>query len=165
MMNKVSKTIKKEIRKRFEFGEDLKELAYEYKLSYGTLRNVSSKEKWEKGINSNLLYLKEVEKDIESHMAERDEIKVYYKNLHKSTLAYLLDLERKKDRPTSKAREEALKNRIASHREGYQFAKELYSIMSPAEEVDYKLKLAKYEMYKKEVLGAGDEDSKVKLKY
>ncbi|WP_298066096.1 hypothetical protein [uncultured Cetobacterium sp.] len=158
MINKVSNAIKKEIRKRFEYGEDLKELAYEYKLSYGTLRNLSSKEKWEKGINASILYIKEVEKDIESHIAEREEVKSHYKNLHKSNLAYLIELERKKERPTSKAREEALKNRITAHRENYEFAKELYSIMNPDEEIDYKIKLAKYEAYKKELLkGNGDD--------
>ncbi|MGL5646356.1 MAG: hypothetical protein ACRDDY_00775, partial [Clostridium sp.] len=85
MINKVSTKIKSEIRKRFEYGEDLKELAYEYKLSYGTLRNLSSKEKWEKGINASILYIKEVEKDIENHITEREEVKGHYKNLHKST--------------------------------------------------------------------------------
>lgn len=158
MINKVSNAIKKEIRKRFEYGEDLKELAYEYKLSYGTLRNLSSKEKWEKGINASILYIKEVEKDIESHIAEREEVKSHYKNLHKSNLAYLIELERKKERPTSKAREEALKNRITAHRENYEFAKELYSIMNPDEEIDYKIKLAKYEAYKKELLKDNGDD-------
>ncbi|MEG0840860.1 MAG: hypothetical protein RSD79_05585 [Cetobacterium sp.] len=158
MINKVSSAIKKEIRKRFEAGEDLKELAYEFRLSYGTLRNLSSKEKWEKGINSTLLYLQEVQKDIEQHLEEKEEIKGHYKNLHKSNLAYLIELERKKERPTSKAREDALRTRIATHRDGYQFAKELYSIMNPEEELDYKIKLARYEAYKNEILA--DEKAK-----
>lgn len=162
MINKVSNAIKKEIRKRFEYGEDLKELAYEYKLSYGTLRNLSSKEKWEKGINASILYIKEVEKDIESHIAEREEIVNHYRNLHKATLAYQIELERKKQRPTNKDAETALKTRISSHRENYQFAKELYSIMSPQEEIDYKLRLARYEAYKSEVL-AGEKEREVKL--
>lgn len=158
MINKVSNIVKKEIRKRFEAGEDLKELAYEFRVSYGTLRNLSSKEKWQKGINSTLLYLQEVQNDIEHHLEEKEEIKGHYKNLHKSTLAYLIELERKKERPTSKAREEALKNRITAHRENYEFAKELYSIMNQHEEIDYKIKLAKYEVYKKELLkGNGDD--------
>lgn len=165
MINKVSNAIKKEIRKRFEYGEDLKELAYEYKLSYGTLRNLSSKEKWEKGINASILYIKEVEKDIESHIAEREEIVNHYRNLHKATLAYQIELERKKQRPTTKAKEEALKNRITAHRENYEFAKELYSIMNPEEEIDYKIKLAKYEAFKKQLLSNSDDDSSIKLKY
>ena len=158
MINKVSNIVKKEIRKRFEAGEDLKELAYEFRLSYGTLRNLSSKEKWEKGINSTLLYLQEVQNDIEQHLEEKEEIKGHYKNLHKSTLAYLIELERKKERPTNKGREDALRTRIATHRDGYQFAKELYSIMNPEEELDYKIKLARYEAYKDEILA----DEKVK---
>lgn len=165
MINKVSTKIKSEIRKRFEYGEDLKELAYEYKLSYGTLRNLSSKEKWEKGVNASILYIKEVEKDIENHITEREEVKGHYKNLHKSTLAYLIELERKKERPTTKAKEEALKNRITAHRENYEFAKELYSIMNPEEEIDYKIKLAKYEVFKKQLLSNSDDDSSIKLKY
>ncbi|WP_330111812.1 hypothetical protein VSU16_03435 [Cetobacterium somerae] len=160
MGNKVSVKIKNEIRKRFEDGEDLKELAYEYKVSYGTLRNTSSKENWEKGINAAIRYLKEVEKDIESHIAEREEIVGHYRTLHKSTLAYLIELERKKERPTSKAKEEALKNRVSAHRENYQFAKELYSVMTPNEELDYKMKLAKYEAYKKEVFKDNGDDKK-----
>lgn len=162
---KVSAKIKNEIKKRFEYGEDLKELAYEYRLSYGTLRNLSSKEKWEKGVNQELLYLKEVEKDIESYIAEREEITKHYRNIHKSTLTYLLDLERKKERPTTKAKEEALKNRITAHRENYEFAKDLYSIMNREEEIDYKIKLAKYEELKKQLLENKDNDSSIKLKY
>ena len=158
MINKVSNIVKKEIRKRFEAGEDLKELAYEFRVSYGTLRNLSSKEKWQKGINSTLLYLQEVQNDIEQHLEEKEEIKGHYKNLHKSTLAYLIELERKKERPTNKGREDALRTRIATHRDGYQFAKELYSIMNPEEELDYKIKLARYEAYKDEILA----DEKVK---
>ena len=162
MINKVSNTIKKEIRKRFEAGEDLKELAYEFRLSYGTLRNLSSKEKWQKGINSTLLYLQEVQNDIEQHLEEKEEIKGHYKNLHKSTLAYLIELERKKERPTNKGREDALRTRIATHRDGYQFAKELYSIMNPEEELDYKIKLARYEAYKDEIL-ADEKEREIKL--
>ncbi|MGL5904616.1 MAG: hypothetical protein ACRCZO_18170 [Cetobacterium sp.] len=162
MINKVSNAIKKEIRKRFEAGEDLKELAYEFRLSYGTLRNLSSKEKWQKGINSTLLYLQEVQNDIEQHLEEKEEIKGHYKNLHKSTLAYLIELERKKERPTNKGREDALRTRIATHRDGYQFAKELYSIMNPEEELDYKIKLARYEAYKDEIL-ADEKERGIKL--
>lgn len=167
MINKVSNTIKKEIRKRFEAGEDLKELAYEFRLSYGTLRNLSSKEKWQKGISSTLLYLQEVNNDISNYISEREEIVGHYKNLHKSTLAYLIELERCKERPTNKAREEALKNRIIATRENYQFAKELYSIMNPDEEADYKIKLIKYEAYKKELLDEDNEKEKteIELKY
>ncbi|MGL4628968.1 MAG: hypothetical protein ACRCUR_05725 [Cetobacterium sp.] len=162
MINKVSNAIKKEIRKRFEAGEDLKELAYEFRLSYGTLRNLSSKEKWQKGINSTLLYLQEVQNDIEQHLEEKEEIKGHYKNLHKSTLAYLIELERKKERPTNKGREDALRTRIATHRDGYQFAKELYSIMNPEEELDYKIKLARYQAYKDEIL-ADEKEREMKL--
>lgn len=162
MINKVSNAIKKEIRKKFEAGEDLKELAYEFRLSYGTLRNLSSKEKWQKGINSTLLYLQEVKNDIEQHLEEKEEIKGHYKNLHKSTLAYLIELERKKERPTNKGREDALRTRIATHRDGYRFAKELYSIMNPEEELDYKIKLARYEAYKDEIL-ADEKEREIKL--
>lgn len=162
MINKVSNAVKKEIRKRFESGEDLKELAFEFKVSYGTLRNLSSKEKWEKGINTTLIYLKEVEKDIEKHITEREEIVGHYRNLHKATLAYQIELERKKQRPISPAVETALKTRISSYRENYQFAKELYSIMNPQEEIDYKLRLAKYESYKAEILSA-EKEREIKL--
>ncbi|MBC2855259.1 hypothetical protein H3N56_03725 [Cetobacterium sp. 2A] len=103
--------------------------------------------------------MKEVEKDIESHLEEKEEIKGHYKNLHKSTLAYLIELERKKERPTNKGREDALKTRIATHRDGYRFAKELYSIMSPEEEIDYKIKLVRYEAYKEQILS--DEKERV----
>ena len=50
-MNKKTTTteLKKEIRKRYEIGEDLITLALKYKINYGTLRNIASREKWEKG--------------------------------------------------------------------------------------------------------------------
>lgn len=155
---KVTTTTKKEIRQRYEYGEDLKDLAYEFRLSYGTLKNISSKEKWEKGKRAQLLYLAEVEEDIAKHKEAMEEIKGHYRNLHKSVLAYMIDLERNKERPAVKAREEALKNRVQAIKENYAFAKDLYNIMTPMEEVDYKVKLARYEQHKRELLKEEDED-------
>ena len=59
MKKKIRNDLKKEIRRKFECGEDLIELAIEYKLNHGTLRNLSAKEGWEKGKLLNLVRVKE----------------------------------------------------------------------------------------------------------
>lgn len=156
----ISKSILKEIRKRYEFGESLKELAYEYRVNYGTLKNYSSKEKWEKGINAGVIYLREIEQDIEHHLEEREKIKKVYQAIHRSNLNYMLELEKKGDHPKNDKAEMALKNRVAAIRESYDLAKELYGIMNKSEELDYKSKLMQYENYKQNLLGGGGNNLK-----
>ena len=67
------------IRKRYESGEDLLDLAVEYNIKYGTLRNISSKEKWQKGILKDIVYFKEIEK-LTSKLAEEEKKTVQRKN-------------------------------------------------------------------------------------
>lgn len=154
---KVSKVILNEIRKRYEFGESLKELAYEYRVNYGTLKNYSSKERWQKGIIAGAVYLKEVEEDIEKYQKEIKQIKDTYKKIHKSNLSHLVNLEKNGYTPKDMKMEIALKTRTETIAKSYEIAKELYGIMNQVEEVEYKKKIAEYEKYKKELLGEGKD--------
>lgn len=150
---KVSKGILNEIRKRYEYGESLKELAYEYRVNYGTLKNYSSKEKWQKGIIAGVIYLKEVEEDIERYLEQVQQLKNAYKGIHKSNLSHLISLEKNGHTPRDMKIEIALKTRIEAIAKSYEFAKELYGIRNQDEEIEYKKKMAEYEKYKRELLG------------
>lgn len=148
---KISTTTKKDIRKRYEYGESLKELAYEYCVNYGTLKNTASKESWLKGINAQIIYEEEVKREREESIEAIKEIKKHYKNLHKSNLAYMMQLEKNNDTPENKGKEEARRNRTATIREGYLLAKDLYGIMNPAEELEHKMRLVKFEQARQQL--------------
>lgn len=46
MAKKIPSSKKNRIRKEYEHGNDLLDLAIKYQINYGTLRNIASKEKW-----------------------------------------------------------------------------------------------------------------------
>jgi len=149
--NKVSTKIKNEIKKAYEAGIDLIDLSLKYMVNYGTLRNIASKEQWQKGKSKSVLQQAIIEDDIGKRVELRDEIIGYYQNLHKSHLSYLMELERTGERPLVKSKEEALKNRIMATSELYKLGKELFSIQTPIERVEYELKQIKYEVGKRAI--------------
>lgn len=160
----VSTEEKKEMRKKYEWGFSLKEIAYDHKVNYGTLKNVAAKEKWVKGKTKQLCHDLEVQQDLESNLKEIDEIKSHYKNLHKSNLAYLIELERTKKRPLDKSEEDALKTRIISVKESYLLAERLYSILTASERTDHESRMLKLEENKLRLeLLEEYEDEKIKI--
>lgn len=148
---KLDKDIKKDIRKSYEAGMDLLDISIEYMVSYGTLRNISSKESWCKGKSKAILQQAFIEDDISKRVELRDKVINDYRTLHQSNLSYLMELNSNGIKPKIKSHEEALKNRIAATTELYKLGKELFSLQTSAEQIDYKLKQIKYEESKKVV--------------
>ena len=149
--NRVSVEVKRDIKKAYEAGVDLIDLSLKYMVNYGTLRNISSKEQWQKGKSKSILQQAIIEDDISKRVELRDQVIGHYQNLHQSNLSYLMELERTGERPRVKAHEEALKNRILATSELYKLAKELFSIQTPMEKVDYELRQIKYEVGKRAI--------------
>ncbi len=148
---KISSDTKKEIKKAYEYGVDLTDLAIKHNLNRGTLNNLASKDKWIKGKNKAILEQAFIEDDIAKRVELRDKVIGHYRNLHQSNLSYLMELERKGVRPIVKAHEEALKNRIQATAELYKLGKEIFSIQTPMERVEYELKIIKYEVGKRAI--------------
>ncbi len=148
---KISSKTKTEIKKAYEAGVDLIDLSIKYAINYGTLKNISSKESWIKGKNKVILQQAIIEDDIDKRVELRDEVSKHYRSLHQSHLSYFMELERKGDRPIKKSKEEALKNRIVAINELYKLGKELFSIQTPLERVEYELKQIKYEVGKRAI--------------
>ena len=148
---KISSDTKKEIKKAYEYGVDLTDLAIKYNLNRDTLKNLASKDKWIKGKNKAILEQAFIEDDIAKRVELRDEVIGHYRNLHQSNLSYLMELEREGVRPKIKAHEEALKNRIQATTELYKLGKEIFSIQTPMERVEYELKLIKHEVGKRAI--------------
>lgn len=148
---KLDKDIKKDMRKSYEAGMDLLDISIEYMVSYGTLRNISSKESWVKGKTKAILQQAFIEDDITKRVELRDKVITDYRALHQSNLAYLMELNSNGIKPKIKSHEEALKNRIAATTELYKLGKELFSLQTSTEQIDYKLKQIKYEESKKVV--------------
>ena len=149
--NRVSSEVKRELKRAYEAGVDLIDLSLKYMVNYGTLRNIASKEQWQKGKSSSILQQAIIEDDISKRVELRDRVIGHYQNLHQSNLAYLMELERNGERPKVKSHEEALKNRIEATAELYKLAKEVFSIQTPGEKVDYELKQIKYEVGKRAI--------------
>ena len=157
--NKVSLLDKKVIRKRYESGENLIELAHEFKVNYGTLKNCSSKEEWEKGKYIELVHIKEQEEDVLELVEKRKEQKKTFRNLLAATLNTLTGkVSDNKYTLESKSKEEAMKARFQGLQVGYQLSRELYNIKTDDEEIEQKLKNLKYERYKLNLNKVADED-------
>ena len=159
--------LKKEIRKRYEYGEGLIDLAIEFKVNYGTLRNLASHEKWEKGIVRDIVRAKEIFEAADKTLKEREAIKEEYKLLTKDLRNYAIDKATgrkvlsgdKYTSPVSKSIEEAFLKRVTAIDVLYKLDKDLHSIYSDKELLEMKQETAKYEKLKKEL----DEKQHAKL--
>lgn len=151
--------LKNLIRQKFEAGQDLIDLAIEYKINYGTLRNLSSKENWQKGILKDIVYIKETEKLTKEIAKKRENKRKEYRERTQEIMEDLQSLEgmdmqmyvalgeEKKSYAETKAT--VVKLRTSSIKELYSIDKELYQILNATEEQDLAMKRLKYEELKK----------------
>lgn len=151
--------LKNSIRKKYESGQDLIDLAIEYKVNYGTLRNIASKEQWEKGLLKDLIHIKELESLTKKAIKEKEKIKKRYKDLTNEAIEDLQSLEKldmqmyvtigEEKKSFAETKATVIKLRTSAIKELYNVDKELYEILSPSEEQDLMLKRLKYEELKK----------------
>ncbi|WP_443863829.1 hypothetical protein [Fusobacterium ulcerans] len=160
-MNKKTTTteLKKEIRKRYEIGEDLITLALKYKINYGTLRNIASREKWEKGKIKDLVRMKELLEAADEEIKEREKVKKDYKIITEDLRSYALD-KATGDKvldgedytsPVIKSKEEAFLKRVSAIGALFDIEKQLYSIYTDKELVELKQEVLKYEKLREEM--------------
>ncbi len=159
--------LKNLIRQKFEAGQDLIDLAIEYKINYGTLRNLSSKENWQKGILKDIVYIKETEKLTKEIAKKRENKRKEYRERTQEIMEDLQSLEgmdmqmyvalgeEKKSYAETKAT--VVKLRTSSIKELYSIDKELYQILNATEEQDLAMKRLKYEELKKKAGFIDDE--------
>ena len=148
MAKKIPSTKKNKIRKEYEYGNDLLDLAIKYQVNYGTLRNIASKEKWIKSGAIAAAKIIEVLESAKVIVERKEQIKKEYQSMTQKLRAGLLT----EDYPEKKAREEALKNRVQAIKDLYELDKELHGIWTQPEELKTQVELVKYEMLKKEFL-------------
>lgn len=74
MAKRIPKEIKSKIQQEYELGIDLIELAIKYKVNYGTLRHIASKNEWQKNRVADLAWLKELEK-LSDKLAKKEKAK------------------------------------------------------------------------------------------
>lgn len=160
-MNKKTTTteLKKEIRKRYEIGEDLITLALKYKINYGTLRNIASREKWEKGKIKDLVRMKELLEAADEEIKEREKVKKDYKTITEDLRSYALD-KATGDKvldgedytsPVIKSKEEAFLKRVSAIGALFDIEKQLYSIHTDKELMELKQEALKYEKLREEM--------------
>lgn len=136
---------KKEIRLRYELGEPLKHLCFEYKVNYRTMKNYSSSEGWvkgsKKGLYTVLNFLHETEEDIKNR--EQSDKYLKFTTLHLQ--AHLFDLSKNKQEPKNKNQEEALFNRIKSAVELDKLSKSVFKKRDNLEELEFRKAFMEYE--------------------
>lgn len=141
------KKIRSEIRKRYEAGEDLISLSIEYKVNYGTLKNISSKEKWEKGILEKITHYKEIfelaNKNVQRRELAKEEYKILIEKMRKELIS--------DENSNIKVVQEARRAKSQAIKELYAMDKELHGIMSEKEMLEYKIESKRYEKLMKEV--------------
>ena len=167
MKKKIRNDLKKEIRRKFECGEDLIDLAIEYKLNYGTLRNLASKEQWKKNILTELVHLKEIEAQVDEIVKQREKIKSDYQSLTREVVEDLKSLEGmememyvalgEESKSYAETKATVVKLRTSAIKELYSIDKELYQIQSLAEQQDLMIKKLRYEELKRKLNITDDE--------
>lgn len=157
----ITNALKNEIRNRFELGDSLIDLSLEYKISYGTLKNISSSENWQKGIIKNIARVKEIFSESEKLCKKQKKVKKEYERITGDMRKIFLEKmkSRTPDTKLFKAEEEALKNRINALESLFSVDKDLYSIMNPAELLKLKQETLKYLVMLEEFRGRGVEDA------
>lgn len=172
MAKRIPKDIKSKIKKEYELGEDLIELAIKYGVNYGTLRHIASKKKWEKNRVTDLAWLKEVEKLSTELAIKREKKKQEYQAMTQELLNDLKSLEKLGDdnyytdeeTPKSFAESKAtvIKVRASTLKEVYSLDKELHNILTQDEYITLITKSVKLEDLKerlnKKDSGDSDED-------
>lgn len=170
LRKKTPAAIKKEARKMFESGMRMFDIAVQLKLNINTLYNLSSKEKWEKGILENLLYVKEQEHFADEVVALREPRKRKYREL----IMGITDIIKQEQTNMKEGNIKLTLNQSVSIEKhikaleiGYKLEKELYGIMTPKEEIDLETSRVKLEKLKQQ-LGIDEsngEGNEIELEY
>ena len=137
---------KKAIQRRFESGENLLDLSIEYKIPYGSLRNMSSKNGWVKGKKSEILMLTEYVNESLELTTVRNRILEKHRDAHENLLDTVLETD-----PSNMEFEIGLSNRARTLKDAYSVAKELYNIRTHKEELEMRITALKYEQLIEEI--------------
>ena len=135
----LSSAEKKAIQRRFESGENLLDLSIEYKIPYGSLKNMSSKNGWVKGKKSEILMLTEYVNESLELTTVRNRILEKHREAHESLLDTILETT-----PIDMEIEIGLSNRAKALKDLHSIAKELFDIRTPKEELELKTRAIKY---------------------
>lgn len=125
-------------------------MAIEYKVNYGTLKNISSKEKWEKGKLEKLVYYKELFEIASLNREKREIVKEEYKQLTEKMRKQLLEDD---ESDNIKVIQEARKAKSQAIKELYMIDKELHGIDTSLEKLRYQTEYSKYLILKQELEG------------
>lgn len=137
---------KKEIQRRYESGENLLDLSVEYKIPYGSLKNMSSKNGWVKGKKSEILMLTEYINESLEFIKKKEEILQTHREAHENLMDTINTVD-----PTNINVEIALSNRAKALKDSYSVAKELYDIRTPKEELELRTQALKYQQLIEEI--------------
>ncbi|MGL4566930.1 MAG: hypothetical protein ACRCU6_00210 [Fusobacteriaceae bacterium] len=156
---KVSLSTKKEARKMFESGYDMIDIASSLNINLGTLYNLSSKEGWVKGSRQELLRVIETSEELENLVEIRKAIIEKYRDISSGIKHIKIQMIETAlgDGTLPKARAEAIEKLAGAMAKTYAVDKELYSIMTPKEEIELASERVKYEDLKRKLFNNEEE--------
>lgn len=164
MAKRIPNEIKKRLRKEYELGRSLIDLAIKYQINYGTLRHIASKENWIKNRIAEISYLKEVDNLTNKLALEKQTIKSKYQELTKCIFEELEDIDTHSDEEAKK-KAEIVDLKIKSLKESYSLDKELYNILNTSDEIELDIKRVQLEEMKEKLnYFKREEELNIKLK-
>ncbi|MDR3259536.1 MAG: hypothetical protein LBT51_08020 [Fusobacteriaceae bacterium] len=144
------------IKKAYELGENLIDLAIKYKLNYSTLRNIASKDGWIKGRIKTIVLAKETLESIDKVIENREAVKKEY------AAATATIRSRATSGLQAKCVEEAWALRAKGLKDIYAIDKEIHNITTDKEYVEYKKAYIEYEQLRA-VVEQDDNDSNIAI--
>lgn len=149
LYNPIPKKLKIEIQTRYEVGENLLDLAIEYKVNFYTLKNCASNEKWEKGKIKEIVYQELEEVVVEDIKKE--------KLIHQRDCTYLhkkLTNDMLKDASTdncSKQSEEVYSLRAGTIEKVFKLGNQILGIETAREKLDISISRIRKKLLDKEL--------------
>lgn len=161
MTKRIPKEVKNKIKKEYELGIDLIDLAIKYGVNYGTLRHIASRKKWQKNRVVDLTWIKEVERLSEELLIKREKKKKEYQSLTQNLIKDLKSIEKLDDynyvvseeenKSFAESKANVLKLRASAIKELYLVDKELFNLLTPEEELELQTKAVKLEELKRKL--------------
>lgn len=153
---KFTPALKNVIRRQYEHGEGLVDIAMTNNFSYSYLKTLAKKGKWEKGKYLEKGYHEFLTKETEEQRKEKEKVKSDYKELTgKLKITTLEAMERKEG--FNKSQAESYKAISQTIECLYKIDKDIYGLRNEKEDIEYKQEIAKFEALKKDLLETDSE--------
>jgi len=147
---------KEKVRKRYEAGEFMIDIARDMNLNYNTLLSLASKEGWKRGSTKEWIYTEEILRIINENVDRRSSIIDEYKEMMGRVKKILQTHELIYIEQST-----AIAQAAKAIETLYKIDKEINHIHSDIEEIDYRKRMIELEKWKRQIEDQMDTDEKI----